>query len=630
MNSEDPKHFTPAESAQIRAALAPCRPDPEAFEAAVRAKLDAAMPGAGSDGSAESADRFDEVDDAPPTDSRLLRAASFVPFLSADAPSQAAGAGTVFSKWSWMSVLAILALPVVTVAMLFITFFVSFWSVHATHTDNAGKLRRPAALEARMRVKAWWAQHFKAALVVAALLLVSLTTRDVTIFLYLMTAAMLAFAWLIALMARWGLATQTRVAATAFWGLFFGVQAMQTLRLWVPGTQSSAFPVEALPLSLGIGAAVCALAPRNRAVPSFVLAAFALLMAALTGGGALRSARPSTEELTARCEQFGRDIFTQTMWREWTLCADWLREEGHTFDTTRAEHLIAAALAGDRDERGDPNTSVIADWLRSGDPAGLEIIRNGERLPAYELSYASRAGLIPDARLVELLDPESYAATSLLDPRSRSHEISSLGQSEWRIRALLATGELGVEEVDHLEHRLHASWPALDGFSNIQSIRLIVMLCDAIGRPLDPETWRASVHDVLRRCWQDHSGFRPGGFSSNIEKLKSSDLHVTHDAVVLMERFGAPPEIDLYRLGAYLDSQARVLFIAPRRHWMQEAAGVALLRLEDRIGYPSRGVFEFILAERMLLGGLLVVVLAVFAIRRAPVEPRSPRTRPTP
>ncbi|HTF88070.1 MAG TPA: hypothetical protein VK843_06640, partial [Planctomycetota bacterium] len=172
--------------------------------------------------------------------------------------------------------------------------------------------------------------------------------------------------------------------------------------------------------------------------------------------------------------------------------------------------------------------------------------------------------------------------------------------------------------------RIEAGWPQVGGYGSLEDAWLCVRSLDAIGENRRAELLRDSAYEILRSHWVSRGTWpfpKPGGFTSNPDTKRSSKDD-TWFAVQLMQRLGAPPQIDLRLLRGYLRTESRVMFFDYDSEF--EAQSRASLRLlEDQIGMPARNPIQRVLDERLLVASLLLVGLCILAIRLAPsFEPK--------
>ncbi len=191
---------------------------------------------------------------------------------------------------------------------------------------------------------------------------------------------------------------------------------------------------------------------------------------------------------------------------------------------------------------------------------------------------------------------------------------------EYELHMLLGVRELSSSEREHIARRVEASWPAPDAERALDQAAQCVRWFDLLGRSDLAEARRAKIHALLERHWiADGRAFaRIGGFSSYPETIPSSLEGPTALGVELMIRFGAPEAIDLRMLRAYLigeSASAGPLVAAPR--YLHATARAALLRFNEQIGLPERGLLLRVLDERLLIATLLIVALCLYSVRSA-------------
>lgn len=118
---------------------------------------------------------------------------------------------------------------------------------------------------------------------------------------------------------------------------------------------------------------------------------------------------------------------------------------------------------------------------------------------------------------------------------------------------------------------------------------------------------------------------RPGGFCTFTTSYYPS-IPATANADAIIEVVGAPAELNLHHVRAYLRHQVRTSLrerLMSGRAVLAQHAEATLLLLDDGIGLPARTWLAILLGERMMIAALLLVVLGLRAIRLAHVNERN-------
>lgn len=582
MNPPDPMTLPPesdGDEQQLREALRPFRADPEAFADAIDRKLREAADRDNADGSA---------DDGAVEASPFLRAAASLMPLVVKSESIRTGGG--MTKFGWHSIAPLLALPVVSVIMMLASFFFALRRIgNAQFTETAD------APDVEASCREWWRKYRWPVAVLVALLFALFLTKSTLALSIVIASSMVAFGALISILARYGIASRGRTAACCFYWFFFFAQFSQSVHLWLPGEEGFLLSPSWIPFLLCIGAALCAsfmtINNRTLRVSKWLMVGLALLMGWLTGGRVLFPASVDITELSERCSEFKYGHSHHVRWNEWGPVAEWVRRNNGSFDPTQARTYLKAAI--DARER---------------------------RLPVYPLGAATRLQILTHKELIRLLDDDdaAYSRKKLLESQDPPRPIGSLPQREWLIRALVQTDLLTEAQTDTIEDKLLATWPTETRHACLEEMAMIDSLLSAIGRDLNPDVVAKGVAVRLTDLWvSDAPIFSPaGGFAGGPELTDHSNVVPTLAAIRLMARFGVPQEIRLRQLRSYLISEATPQVFGSRR-WDHLVASVTLDRLDRDVGYPRLSVWQALVSERMIIGVVMMIVLALFAIVRA-------------
>jgi hypothetical protein len=197
-------------------------------------------------------------------------------------------------------------------------------------------------------------------------------------------------------------------------------------------------------------------------------------------------------------------------------------------------------------------------------------------------------------------------------------------EEEYVLSMLLATRELSEDERTRLTERVAQSWAEPEHSGPLARALQCVRWFDLLGRSDLVEARRAEIHELLLRHWipkRTSESWRAGGFAPF--EGASANVRSTVPAVELMARVGVPGDTDLRRVWGFLRFEVLwpgvILNSDSPRRWAPARA--ALLRLERQIGLPERSWLEALVAERLLIGVLLLVALCWTAIESAPPGP---------
>jgi hypothetical protein len=226
-------------------------------------------------------------------------------------------------------------------------------------------------------------------------------------------------------------------------------------------------------------------------------------------------------------------------------------------------------------------------------------------------------------------------------PNLQPQALTSLEQEDWVIRAAALRDDLSTAERDILEQRLHASLqsrPDQEAYVTLVELLRATQLLDVIGRPVNPNQYRAKIHDLLREFHsQDYGGFElAGGFrqfrkslleGKNRSKLEAKnswmqsflgsgmpgDPVATSHAVELMAIYGVPDGLDLNWVRSFLRPRWSG---DPDRKWTNAVTLDRLNRLPDA---PQPTWIEDLYYERTLIAAFVLVGLCLFATLSSPM-----------
>ena len=251
---------------------------------------------------------------------------------------------------------------------------------------------------------------------------------------------------------------------------------------------------------------------------------------------------------------------------------------------------------------------------------------------AQSLDGASDAGILPESLRQRIeSDPRTLA---LVGSKTALRHLGT-----FRLRLLtLVRAPMDEARRDELASWLRGGWPAPESERALITMESLVEALDALQRPLDLEARRSDVHRALNHAWRGtyHQRPRAAGFdmgSRAPQEHARADLFLmeaTHAAIRLIRRFGAPAELDLTRLHAFLRnvaspslvealSPARFALITIQPYRYQGA--VALDELEASDAWAQARLTAappppFLVTERLFIGALLLAGLCVYATAR--------------
>ncbi|MGK0205642.1 MAG: hypothetical protein ACI9S9_004733, partial [Planctomycetota bacterium] len=243
-------------------------------------------------------------------------------------------------------------------------------------------------------------------------------------------------------------------------------------------------------------------------------------------------------------------------------------------------------------------------------------------------STATRLDLI-DREQLQQLATRGWVPSRLDELLSGSGALR-LGHSDYYLlECLLASRELTSNEREHLAQRIDASWPNLSqNTDSLQQACSCVRWLERLGRHDVVLSRRDVLHKVLLHHWisdaRAASFSRPGGFCTYAYSNHAT-TPPTAAALAIIEVVGAPDELSLHHVRAFLRHQVRTSLLGrliSGRAVLSKQAEASLLLLEDGIGLPERSWLAILIGERMILAALMLVLLGLRAIRLAHVSER--------
>ena len=241
-------------------------------------------------------------------------------------------------------------------------------------------------------------------------------------------------------------------------------------------------------------------------------------------------------------------------------------------------------------------------------------------------STAARLGLL-DREQLALLATTDFTPARLNNLLERNGPLSHAPSNDYLLDCLLASRELTGQEREHLVQRIDASWPQPgQQIDALGQAKLLAGWLDRLGRRDMVLRRRDELHDLLIRHWiteaRAQSLTRPGGFTT-YPQHDWSDIRATGDAIALMEFVGAPDELQLNHVRAFLRHSYRTSLLGRMitgKSVLGQQAEASLLLLNEGIRIPDRGWLAFLIGERTMLAALLLVLLGLRAIRLAHVS----------
>ena len=176
-------------------------------------------------------------------------------------------------------------------------------------------------------------------------------------------------------------------------------------------------------------------------------------------------------------ESFDHAPFGSSSWQKWEIPASWVVQSKLDPDFSKPRRLLAAEIAGEQDPY------ILGDAIR----VGLLSVDQVDQIKSYRAMRHSVVQSSPD------LAPGMF---------------TSLEQLDWVIRAAVLRDDLSPVERDVLEQRLHATLQTLPDKSFVTLVELLraTQLLDVINRPVNPQQYRAKIHDLLREFHSRDSG----------------------------------------------------------------------------------------------------------------------------
>lgn len=289
-------------------------------------------------------------------------------------------------------------------------------------------------------------------------------------------------------------------------------------------------------------------------------------------------------------------------------------------------------------QRADPDWALLADavQLLKRVDAPVPSLSNAKAAFASLSDVRARMNCRPAWKL-GLIDLEEFAtlareatAGSLIlgsahvaqDPSPDSAPIPALDLFKGSYAAglvdLLHAGELTPDELSSVTDELDRALQA--GLSlTVRECASMARVLNALGREDLIDRLKPVAEAALRRVWVEGSGrMRPGGFAYEPGENSASPAPTLLAAEVMTE-FGTPEFVDVKEVHRLLHSRLRLTTADPEtRFWVDDAVGFRNFELDYAAELPS-GLVATIWSLRLLIGGLAICGMCIFAVLGAPI-----------
>lgn len=569
---------------QLRAALRPYRVDPEAFEATVRQRLQAAA--------------RQREDDPLAGLSPLLRSAAACLPLQVITGSKSTAAAAKLVPAGGYKLLSYAAFPAISLFVLLGATVFSIAKIRSIRNENGPDLADEQAM--REGILQWWRCHkWGAWSVFAGTLGLTLVGATWLLFLmYIISFGLLLY--VLTSLARVGLGNRRLIGPSCLMGLMFLGQISMLPQI---GAEDIHFVDQMLVAAVFLGG-------------TLVLLPFVLGISQLTGPRTERMLKlerlnqrtagammlvllvpliawlmhpilwPATRSrIKSYVESFEKAPYATSSWQRWEIVASWAIKSKLDPDLTRPRRLLSKEISGEQNP--------------------------------YILGTALRTGLIGADQLGQLKDDEKQRRVLLDDPQrlAETRPILSPTWDDWAIRASVLRNDLTPAERDYLEKRLNATLEDLSKgpYNVLETALRVTQLLEAIERPVDRDRYRDKVHDWLRSFHtKQGGGFQlAGGFKQDL-KLQVASLESTSYAVELMEIYGVPDNLDLNWVRSFLRPS---VYRFSDDKWI---AAATYDRLNHLPGATQPTWLEVLYYERSLLAAMVLVGLCIYATLSSP------------
>jgi hypothetical protein len=593
---------------EIREALRPRRPDPRAFEAKVRERL-------------ESPAKEQEEDPLAGLSPLLRSAAALLPIqVITGGKAPAALAAKLIPAGGAYKLLGYLLLPALSLLMLVVAALASVLKIRSLRPEPGAELVSQERIEEATR--RWWSDHKRGVwLAWTATLVMMLVGQTWLLFLmYLVSFGLLLFT--LSSYAKIGLGSRTAIGGicvTGFMilGQFSGVRAIgdQNILFFDQRFVSAVFWGGALVLMIFL-IRTGATPPRLPNAPRWLAPLLTVGLAVMLIAGIVATfALPLTPARIARyVESF--PTADDHNWEPWQEVADWTIEQQLAPDLAHPRRAALEKIAE------QPDRKLLAVALQTG-------LLTRDDLDRPEVLRLYREG--SQALLRRPAPADGPEAQDML----------MIYFFDWVIRAAVMRGELEGEDRDYVEHRLHITLDSIlagDRRAGCDDLLGATRLLAVINRPVDPARYRERVHQWLMKLWCPTGNLArlAGGFSDRLhvkrelpEPRDAGDkilrwfadyfdsplgtVRGTSLAVELMQIYGAPATLDVNWVRSFLrptwenQRSEEKWILAVTRDRLNHLPGVAPLSWLDLLYY-----------ERALLAAVVLVGLCIYATVCAP------------
>lgn len=573
----------------LRMALRPLRPDPVAFEEAVRQQVESQKNVLEKDTSDTSS--FDQ--------SEWVRvAASLIPIpLLGKSASTSLSIASLGKLSIGKQIVAYAALPATGLLLIFVTTVWSFFKIRAVNRNgNSGE----ADVQKSMVIIGRW--NFLPVTGCLAFVLVSMILLYFGFVIPVFAFFLLSVVAMVTLITRLGHERMVdRGTVGEILGSWLMTMGQLPFVLVMTGGGSPLLDQSLIQAVLFAGGMVILLIRiqtkwfRSRIVRNLSLSAVTValtLMLGLIAWFTISLWHPiTTKRMKSFVESFEKAPFSSANWQIWKFPTVWLLDSDVTLNLAKPRKLLESELAK---EEPDP----------------------------FILRYAFETGLLTPGdthRLLNLIQQKRF----WLSEQSRRTPLTSIGQAFWIVHALVMRGELSEDDRNVLSDRLIVSMEDLKtrpfGYM-IEDQLDITMLARLIDRPLDIDRYRTWVHQTLVDSQRLTPRFstRSGGFSE-YDSINFSNERGTANAIDLMQIYGVPPDVRINALRSYLRPAA--FDIAPSMIENACMRTASLHRLESLPEVPPLTWYDYVQHEQNLLMSIVFVSLCIFATLSAPKLP---------
>lgn len=576
--------MTPVSEEMLRAALAPLRVDPAAFEASVRTRISSVPQRPGAPALAQLSPVLRNVAALLPLG--FLSGCQVAPATAKLTPAAIGSKLLSYLVFPALSLFALLGAAVFSV-------------IKIQRLQPAGGNAVPEETQLADLFRQWSSDHrwgvFGVFLVAVSLGI--LGSSELLFGFYLASFGVLVY--VLSALAKVGLGNRLWVGGLCIQGLgFLG----QTSAFCMIGASEIHFLDQSLVTAVFFGGVLAQIAVLSFVTPPFAtrslpqrsfLKVAAVLEAVIIIPLVLSILRPDLwlnppARVQSHVEAFDHARFSSASWSQWEIPAQWTIQSQLRPDLSRPRQLAASEIAGEQ------NPFVLSSAMR----CGLLSAEQTRLLKAYDLNRQVLVAATADGKRFPILN---------------------LTQTDWVIRTAVLRRDLTPQEKDLLVQRLHATLFELphESYVGMDDLLCATQLLELLGHPVQPEQYREAIHALLRELHTLGSGgfAIAGGFkgSRTLPANFPGDLVATAHAIRLMEIYGVPDGLDLLWVRSFLKpSYYRHL----PSQWM--IATVTLDRLNRLPGAEPPSWLDYLIYERTLLAAVVLVGLCLYATLRSP------------